>query len=84
MTFLKVIAQAEIYSVNDLNEFFMTDKLTETHLNDIKALKKWIEEDTNCLWFIEEVERDYDLQGYHIIQYQWDEDLDDIKLEEEI
>ena len=68
MTFLKIIDEATITNLKDLQEFFMTDKVTREMFEDVEKLKNWIEEDTNCIWFSEG-------QGHKlfIIQYEWDE-----------
>lgn len=69
MTFLNLVAEDNIESVEDLNRFFMVDYLTEEYFNDVEKLKEWIQDDTNCMWFIEEFG-----ESIHIMQFNWEED----------
>lgn len=71
--FLEWVDERNVFSLEDLKEFFNTNELTQEHFEDVKKLKKWIAEVPECIWYIEEIEADIDLPGYHIIQYVWDE-----------
>jgi hypothetical protein len=68
MTFLTLVDEDYVRNLDELRKFMMSDEVTQEMFDDINQLKKWIDEGTNCLWFIEK----YGDGTIKIIQYEWE------------